>query len=72
MDRPSAKREACWRAAGLLKNAMTNGWPHAEKHGWSEQDHARVQDGLFELIDELTRRARLPEDIPVRDWRSPG
>ncbi len=53
MDKRTAKREACARAALVLKTQMGEGWPE----GYSDQDNAKVQEAMRTLIGELERRS---------------
>ncbi|KKL56905.1 hypothetical protein LCGC14_2240710 [marine sediment metagenome] len=53
MDRPTAKREACHRAALVLESQMGQGWPEYP----SAEDTTKVQEAMRTLIAELTRRA---------------
>lgn len=54
MNRRQAKREACFRAASVVENALSGGWP-AEQYP-DEADLERVVEALNELMDELLRR----------------
>lgn len=53
MDRRTAKREACWRGAKVIHDAMTQGWPSDQ---YDEVEYEQVSAGLEELVKELERR----------------
>lgn len=54
MDVRAAKREAYWRAACVVRDAMTHGWP--EEHYPDRADLAAVSAALVVVIDELERK----------------
>lgn len=54
MDKRKAKRDACWRAAGLIQDSINNGWP--QEHYEDEADQRAVEAALKDLIAELERR----------------
>ena len=68
MDKRSAKRWACFRAALVLQDALDAGWPfngHTDlthEDGELNADGLRVSSVLTELVDELSRRGSEHED----------
>ena len=55
MNQQAAKREACWRAASVVRDAMAQGWPGDDLYP-DDRDRARVTSALNELTAELERR----------------
>lgn len=55
MDRRTAKREACWRAASVVGDALKQGWPDADLYP-DDAERARVAAELNNLVAELERR----------------
>jgi hypothetical protein len=55
VDKRTAKREACWRAAQVVRQAMGEGWPGDE---YPEEDFPKVSDALHDVVAELERRGR--------------
>lgn len=54
MDKRTAKREACWRAACVIEDAMSGGWP--AEHYATDQEFRQVSEALHNVITELERR----------------
>ncbi len=57
MDRRAAKREACWRVAGMARGVMDGGYEEVMiDQGVSEADAYRITEQMATLIEELERR----------------
>lgn len=56
MDARTAKREACWLAATLIRSTIEVGWDLSDGHGYTDDEATRVALGLADLIEELERR----------------
>lgn len=60
MDKRTAKREACWRAAGMVQGVMDGGYEEVMiDQGVEEADAYRIAEQLRIVIDELERRGHL-------------
>ncbi len=60
MDKPTAKRRACWVAAGYVRSCLEAGAEietHTDGDPYSA-DTERLNDALHEIIAELERRGR--------------
>lgn len=66
MNNRQAKREACFRAAQVVRDAMGHGWPREQ---YSESDYATVSVALNNLITELERRGGVPAEHAGGDIR---
>lgn len=53
MDRRTAKREALWRAAGLIRSCLDAGYDFDEPYG---DDAEKVERAMGEVLAELERR----------------
>ena len=56
MRKNQAKKIACDLLAGLLKDALNNGWPFEDRPFWDSRDEKRISDSLKDLYRELCRR----------------
>ncbi len=54
MNKRETKRQVCFEASLVLKNAIDSGWAYWEDK--TEQDADRWEAAMQELIDELHRR----------------
>jgi hypothetical protein len=74
MDRRTAKREACFRAALCLESALAGGWDGLDDRYGEDAD--RVRDAINEIVSELTKRGgRVPPTSVSSRWGtrcSPG
>lgn len=54
MNAQEAKRAACWRAAGVVENALAGGWDELDRlYG---DDAGKVRAALNDVVAELERR----------------
>ncbi|MGI5293255.1 hypothetical protein ACQEVF_59455 [Nonomuraea polychroma] len=61
MDKRTAKREACFRAALGLESLLNSDWPTGLAERYGEADAEKVIEGMNELMRELaTRGGREP------------
>lgn len=56
MDKRTAKREACWRSAQLIRSAMAESWPSEQ---YNAEEYGQVSAALLDVIAELERRGHL-------------
>lgn len=56
MNGREAKREACFRAAMVIENALSDGVEWLGSRYPDEKDQERVADALRDLVKELIRR----------------
>jgi len=56
MNARKAKREACWRAAQVIRSAMSESWPSEQ---YDAREYEKVSAALIKLVAELERRGRL-------------
>ncbi|TMR88601.1 hypothetical protein [Nonomuraea basaltis] len=62
MDRRTAKREACFRAALALDNALSGGWESLDE-SYGKEDADKIREAINEIVAELTKRGgRVPFD----------
>lgn len=62
MDKRTAKREACFRAAMVIETALAGGWETLDRYG---DDREKVEDALNELMASLINRSgREPVHLP--------
>ncbi len=55
MNKREAKKNACFHASQVLRNALDGGWKTRELVE-SDEDEKRLVDALFEIIHELRIR----------------
>lgn len=56
MDKRTAKRDACWLAATLVRSTMEVGWDLSDGHGYTDAEVVKVELALADLVEELERR----------------
>lgn len=63
MNGSRAKRDACWRSALLLEDAMASSdWlTELTEEDYTTPDLDKIRAGVRSLIDELKKRGRLKE-----------
>ncbi|NBE80333.1 hypothetical protein [Micromonospora rubida] len=55
MDARAAKREACWRAASVIRTSLEQGWPDDDLYPDADE-RTRVAAALNDVVAELDRR----------------
>lgn len=57
MDKRAAKREACWRVAGMAQGTLDAGY--VEGIDADNADREKIHEQILVLIEELERRGHL-------------
>lgn len=58
MDRRAAKREAWWRAAGVVRAALDTGWGGSLRERYGEADAALIEECVEEVVGHMEGRGR--------------